>query len=180
MHQGHGAARHVERARHELVEFALIAAYLFVCFGAVILYRAAVLADHGVAPTALGLALLKSLLIAKFMLVGHALKVGDWLDGAPLARVILYRSSLFLALLIVLDAIEEIVVGAMHGRGPMEVASDIASGRILEMLANGLLMWLILLPYFGAREISAVLGPGVMRRLLLVGPTEAERRAAAD
>jgi hypothetical protein len=38
-----------QRLRHELVQFAVISVYLFVCFGAIVLYKMAIL--HAAAST---------------------------------------------------------------------------------------------------------------------------------
>jgi hypothetical protein len=37
-----------QRAKHELWEYALLSAYLYVCFGALILYKMAILNGEGV------------------------------------------------------------------------------------------------------------------------------------
>src|ERR1700676_4906870 len=105
-----------EKASEELREFIILTAYLYVCFAAVIYLKAAILQAQGVAYAPLGIAIIKAALCAKFMLVGRALHMGERFKNLPLIVPTLHRSFAFLLLLIVLTLIEEIVVGAIHGR----------------------------------------------------------------
>jgi GYF domain 2 len=49
-----------QRARHELVEYLAISAYLFVCFGSLLFYKSAILRSEGIEFTVFGLALAKA------------------------------------------------------------------------------------------------------------------------
>jgi hypothetical protein len=56
-----------QRARHELVEYLAISAYLFVCFGSLLFYKSAILRNDGIEFTAFSLALVKALILGKFI-----------------------------------------------------------------------------------------------------------------
>jgi hypothetical protein len=71
-----------QRARHELAEYLTNSAYLFVCFGALLFYKSAILRSDGVEFAAFGLALVKALILGKFILVLQAIKVGERRDKA--------------------------------------------------------------------------------------------------
>jgi hypothetical protein len=113
-----------------------------------------------------GLALGKALILGKFILIAHALKIGD--RGKPGRRAldILWKSALFTLLLIVLSVIEEIVVGLIHGRQAQDVAREIAGGTLAQVIATSLLILLIMIPYFAFREVSAAMGEGKLVKLL--------------
>ena len=68
---------------HELKELVFISLYLYVTIGAVILMKTAVLRTEGIEFTPWGIAIVKAVLLAKFMLLGEAMKIGG---AAPLAR----------------------------------------------------------------------------------------------
>src|SRR5689334_13151636 len=136
------------RAREELVEFTILAAYLYICLGAVVLLKAATLHEVGVSDVVWGLALVKSLVLAKFMLVGRALRIGERYRHKPLIWPTLHKSFAFLILLLVLTAIEEVVVGAIHHRAVTESLSHVVGPTVLSGIALCLIMFLILLPYF--------------------------------
>jgi hypothetical protein len=161
---------HRQRLVHEVQAYAAIALYLFICLGALLLYKSAVMEAHGLGHVPFGLAAVKALILAKFILIAQGLRLGERHHGrAPIVNV-LYKSLVFLAMLIVLSLVEEMLAGAIHGRTLAQSLAGIADGNWLELLAASLLMWLILLPYFGYAEVSRALGEGGLRRLLLGTP----------
>ena len=60
-----------QRAMHELKELVFISLYLYVTLGAVILMKAAVLHTEGVQFTPWGIAIVKAVVLAKFMMLGE-------------------------------------------------------------------------------------------------------------
>jgi hypothetical protein len=95
-----------EKAGEELREFIILTAYLYVCFAAVLYFKAAVLQAHGIAyaPSALGLAIIKAAICAKFMLMGRVFHLGDRFKKLPFIVPTLHRSFAFLLLLAVLTS----------------------------------------------------------------------------
>jgi len=162
------------RLRHELVEYASISVYLYVCFGAVLLYKSAILLAQGVSYAPYGLAAVKALILAKFMLLGRAARLGDRYRDRRVIYVILHKSLLFLLLLFVLSEIEEAVTGILHSRGADTVLAGLGGTLLWQTIATTLMMWLILIPYITVTEVSAVLGEGRLWQLLI-----AHRKGAA-
>jgi hypothetical protein len=152
------------RATEELKEFLILSLYLYVCLGAIIIMKSAILKSVGVEFDAWGIAAIKALLLAKFMLIGKALRLGEN-KNIPLAWPTLYQSALTLVLLIILTTLEEILVGALHDRTIKESLTHVAGDRLDIVLATFLIMFLILVPYFAFRNLGEVLGPGVLPRL---------------
>lgn len=159
-----------QRMKDELKEYGAVCLYLYVCLGALLLYKAALLRAEGVSYTSYGLAVIKALILGKFMLIGHALRIGERYRDEPLIYPILRKSFVFLGLLFVLDVIEEVISGMIHGRSLQASLSEVAGGTWLQILATCLLFFLILLPYFAYREISRSLGEGGLTRLLFARP----------
>jgi len=151
--------------RDELVRYAIVAAYLYVCFGAVILYKAAVLRGHGIDFPILGLAIAKALVLGKFVLVGQAFHLGERHRDRPLVYGIFYQVISFAALLFVLSVIEEMILAWIHGRAPMEGLSHVAGSTWPEIFASCLILCLVLTPYFGLAALDERLGEGRLRRL---------------
>lgn len=154
---------------HELQEYGSIFLYLYVAFGAVIFYREAVLRAEGIAFAAYGFAFVKALVMAKFMVLGHAARLGERMRGRRLMVNVVWRTTLFFLLLVALTIIEETIVALVHGRPARAGIEGLAGGNLMEMAATALLLWLILLPYFVIRLISEKLGPGELRRMFF-GP----------
>jgi hypothetical protein len=154
-----------EKAGEELREFIILTAYLYVCFAAVIYFKAAVLQAHGIAYAPLGLAIVKAAICAKFMLVGRVFHIGERFRNLPLIVPTLHRSFVFLLLLAVLTFIEEIVVGAIHGRTVLDSISGIADGTFPQFAATILIMFLILVPYFAFRALGEIVGDKTLVQL---------------
>jgi hypothetical protein len=168
-----------QRLRHELTEYLVISAYLYVCFGSVIFYKAAILRGHGIEFTSLfGLALVKALVLAKFILILQALRIGEPRNHADaLLAGILKTSFLFVVFLIALSVIEEMIVGYFHGKAGRDVLSEMAGGTLTEAFAVGLLMLLILIPYFAFRGVALRLGDGALWKLFTDRDPPASRQA---
>lgn len=149
---------------HGLNEFLSAFVYLYICFGSLLLYKATILREHGIDYVPLGLALGKALLLAKFMLIGHKLHVGENVPGT-LMRVIAFKSGLFLLVLLGLTALEEAIVSLLHHRTIAD-AFQLSDGKLGEAIAASLLLLLILIPYFAYKELDRVLGEGRMLELL--------------
>jgi hypothetical protein len=154
-----------ERAIEELMEFLILTAYLYVCFATLIYLKAAILQANGIAYAPLGVAVIKAALCAKFMLLGRAFHVGERFRNHPLIVPTLHRSFLFLLLLVVLTLIEEIAVGAIHGRKVLDSISEIAGGTFHQIVATVLILFLILIPYFAFRSLGNIVGDKTLVRL---------------
>jgi hypothetical protein len=169
-----------ERARRELVEYAAIAAYLYVCFGALILYKASILRGEGIVFAPLGFAVAKALILGKFLLLLKAVHVGEVRSGHGRMVLDIARKALvFALLLVVLSVVEEIGVGWFHGKTPARVLADMTGDSVLQVLATTLLMVLVLVPYFAFHEITEQLGEGELLRMLVARKERGHRRPAA-
>jgi hypothetical protein len=158
-----------ERALEEFKEVLILTLYLYICLGAVMLQKTAVLRDAGISFDIWGIAGVKALLLAKFMLVGRALRVGQQrYRHEALIWPTLYQSVLTLLLLLVLNAVEEVLIGLIHGRTLVDSLAHVAGSTPLLIAANCLLMLLILVPYFAFQNLSEVLGDRTLVRLFLV------------
>lgn len=142
-----------ERAREELRNYAFVAAYLYVCFGAILFYKTALLREEGVAFLPHGLAAIKALILGKFILVGEAVGVGTRVQPRSIVSAIATRTALFFVLLIVLSVVEELVVGKVHGRSLAGTVAELREHAGLEMLATSVLVLLILVPLIAFKEL---------------------------
>lgn len=161
---------------HELRELTVITAYLFVCFAAVLELKASVLHAHEALLAPLGLAAIKAVICAKFMLLGSAVDVGGQVTKPPLILPTLRRSLAFLVLLIVLNIFEEAVVGLIHGRTIQASIADLAGGTWYQMIATSFVMLLILIPFFAFRALGDIIGEETLVQLYFVLPEQGSIR----
>ena len=106
-----------QRAMHEVKEFVILALYLYITLGAVILMKTAVLHTVGIEVAPWGIAIVKAMVLAKFMLLGFAMMFKkDRKTTNPLVWPTLQMAFAFLGLLIIMTIVEEIAVGLFHDR----------------------------------------------------------------
>jgi hypothetical protein len=145
-----------------------LAAYLYVCFLAVILFKSAVLREAGVHSALWGVAAIKALILAKFLLLGRMLHVGTRFRDKPLIWPTLYHALMFLIVLLILTALEELVVGLIHGRAVAESLTHVVGPTVFGGLAVCLVLFLILVPYSAFTCLSDVVGERETARLFFV------------
>jgi hypothetical protein len=155
-----------ERAREELRNYALVATYLYVSFAALMLFRNALLQEAGLSSLPLGFAAIKALILGKFILLGEAAGVGTRIGRGTLLKAIATKALLFFLLLVVLSVLEELLVGKVHGHSFAQTLAEYERHSVLELIATGLLLLLVLLPLIATQELNRVLGPGVLRHML--------------
>ena len=164
-----------QRAMHELKEVVFITLYLYVTFGAVILMKTAVLHTQGVEFTPWGIAIVKAVVLAKFMLLGEAMRIGGRSTTGPLIWPTLKKAFGLLVLLIIMTIIEEAVVGLVHHRSIPASLGELFGPRMEETLAGYLIMLMVLLPYCAFRVLEEALGEGRLARMFFVGREPTER-----
>jgi hypothetical protein len=149
-----------------LREYIALSIYLYVCFAALLLYKAAILRGHDIEYAPYGLAVCKALLLAKFILIGRKLSIGGHF-GSTLIHKIIYSSVVFLFFLVALSAIEMTIGAYVHHRTIREALAEGVAATPGEIIATSLLLLLVLIPYFAYREIHMALGEGKLLPLLL-------------
>ena len=166
--QAHGSRAIRSKLAEEFRAMAALAAYLYVCFAAVTLFKSAILREAGIHYEIWGLAAIKALIMAKFMLVGRMLHVGMRYQNKPLIWPTLYRSLMYLIVLLILTTLEELIVGFIHGRAVADSLTHVVGPNLFQGLAFCLIMFLILVPYSAFTALSEVLGERETIRLFFV------------
>ncbi len=170
MSSGVPAAKSVgQRITDELKEFLVLAAYLYVCFTALAYLKAAILQAHGIAFAPFGFAAVKALICAKFMSLGHALHMGERYKNRALIWPTLYRSLVFVALLLVLSALEEVTTGIIQHRTLLDSISSVGGGTLDQLIATSFVVLLILIPFFAFRTLGEVVGEDNLVRVFFHG-----------
>jgi hypothetical protein len=140
------------KALFELREFCILATYLWVCFAAIVFLKYAILQAQGIAYLPFGIAAIKAVVSAKFLMLGRVLGVTGTRIGERLFVTILRKTLALLILLVVLTMIEEVALAAIHGRPVSTALADVAGGTAMEIAASVFIMLLILIPYVGLRS----------------------------
>jgi hypothetical protein len=147
-----------KRATDELKDFAIIAAYLYVCFAAIFYLKVSILKAHGIEFASFGFAAIKALICAKFVSLGQIFHVGERFKSLPLIWPTMYKSLIFLILLIILNALEEITVGFIHNKTLADSLADFGGGTLDQLIATSIVGLLILIPFIAFRTLGEVVG----------------------
>ena len=154
-----------QKAYSEFKEFIVIALYLWLVFGLLLLYKSMILNQEHIGYLAHGVALVNALVLGKFVLIGRALHLGDTAEDAPLIYPTLLKSALFSILLACCKILEDVAVGLYHGKAFSESIADLGGGTLKGILTLTLLLFVLLIPFFGFGELQRVLGQGKLTRL---------------
>lgn len=163
-----------ERAVREAKEFVILTVYLYVTLGAVIVMKTAVLQSHGIDSFYWGTAIIKALLLAKFILLGRAMNIGERFKDRALIWPTLHKSVAFLVLLVVLTVIEEVIVALVHHQSIASALGDLFGAQLEVTAAGILIVWLVLIPYCAFSVLDEALGEGRLARMFLVAQRPVE------
>jgi hypothetical protein len=156
-----------KRVADELKDFAIIAVYLYICFTAILYLKASILRAHNIEFAPFAFAAAKALICAKFVSLGHIFHVGERFKSLPLIWPTLYKSAAFLVFLIILNALEEIIVGLIHHRAVAESLADFGGGTLDQLIATSFVALLILIPFFAFRTLGELVGEQNLVRVFL-------------
>jgi hypothetical protein len=159
-----------QKATDELKKFAVLSVYLWVFLGVLQINRALLL--RGQVPGAelrfrTGFALVKALVLAKFMLIAETVWVVKTFKDKPLVYSILFKSAVYAAILVCMDVLEEVIVGMFHGKPAAQSMTEVGGGGVEGIVLVGIIGFVILIPLFAFREISDAIGHDELKSLLL-------------
>ena len=154
-----------ERAATELKRYIAIAVYLWVLFSMFEVHRLAVLREvqvRSVSGYQFGFAALNALIMAKVILIGEALHVGERLSNKRLIFSALFKSAVFAVFVICFDMIEGITVGLIHGKSIVASIPRLGGGGLEGILLYGIMAFVVLIPFFLFTAMQRVLGKDVL------------------
>jgi hypothetical protein len=134
--------------------------YLALVFGAFTTYRRLVLAEYEIDYLNYGYSLIEALILAKVILIGEVLHVGERYSGRPMPLIVptLYKSLAFGLLVAAFFVVEHLVTGAIHRSTLSEIWDDLVSKGRNELIGRVLMMTVAFIPFFAFRELDRALG----------------------
>jgi len=150
---------------HEVVEYWMNFAYLAFFLVAFLWYRRLILAEYDVYYTNYWFPLVQAAVLAKVIMVGDVLRLGQRLPQKPLIVSTVYRTVVFSAFVLVFYLLEATVRGLFRGEGMMGGFEEIASKGRYEVLAATIVIFVAFIPFFALKELDRALGGGKVRTL---------------
>jgi hypothetical protein len=147
-----------ERFLDEMIEYWVNVCYLACVFGAFVQYRRLLLAAHDIEYTNYFVAVIEALIMAKVILIGNLLHLGHGLENKPLIWPTLYKSVVFTFFVGIFTVIEHAVRGLWSGKGLIAGIEDFFAKGWDELLANCLVIFVALIPFFAVKELGRLFG----------------------
>lgn len=166
--KAHEAGKHAsmkEKALEEFKLFWIVALYLWLLFGAFMVYRRLVLAEFGVTYLNFGFAIIQALIIGKVILIGDAFKIGRRFEDGPLVYSVLWKSLIFSLFVLAFGVLEHVVEGLFHKEDARAIGQGIAKLGIYELSARTLMLIAAFIPFFAFWELGRVVGPEKLTRI---------------
>ena len=116
-----------------------------------------------------GFAFINALLLAKIMLIAEMFHVADNLKSKPLIYPIILKSAVYSLILITFNILEETLTGMWHGKA---VNIAMGGGSAEGILVVGIIMFVVLMPFFALKELSRDLGDGKLYELFFIRRTK--------
>src|SRR5271157_5165262 len=105
------------KAIREMVEYYVVFMYLAVFFGLFTWYRRLILAEYQISYLHYGVSVIQALVLAKVILVGRALHLGQRLKNHPLIVPTVYKAVVFSIFVGIFGVVEPTIIGLLHGKG---------------------------------------------------------------
>lgn len=154
-----------QKVLQELIEYWITFAYLAFFLVAFVWYRRLILAEYQVLYTNYWFPLIEAAVLAKVIMVGDLLRLGQSLKHKPLILPTLYRTVIFSVWVGMFSLLEGTVRGLLHGNGLTAGFREIASKNRYELLSRCLVIFVAFIPFFAFRELERVLGKDTLRGL---------------
>lgn len=147
-----------QKAVHEVREYLIMSTYLFLVFSLLVVYKSVVLAEYHIDFALHGFALINALALAKIMLVAQNLHLAEQLNDAPLFYPALAKSFVFSILLACFKIAEDSTLGVLRGKSFHQSIADLGGGSWWAIACLTVLLFVMLIPFFGFTELRRVFG----------------------
>ena len=159
-----------QKAAREMEEYLIVALFLFGLLGALTDYRRLLMSEVGLSYLHYGYAAIEALVLAKIILIGEVLHLGERFQDKPLIVVALYKSLVFGFLALVAHAIEHAIHALVKGESVVATLARLAAQRT-EIGVYALVLFVAFVPFFSLQEAGSLLGEKRFQNVLMRRPS---------
>ena len=152
-----------QKAKNELIDFALISLYLAIVLCAVSTVAMLILRKYDVSFWNYGVALINALVVAKVILIGDMAHLGRRAETRPLYQSVLYKSVVFGLLILAFHVLEEVIKHLIHHQPAARMILHDFSAN--DLMTRTIVIMGTLIPLFAWRELGRVIGEDKLRSL---------------
>lgn len=155
-----------QKAKLEFRKFLICFIYLALFFCSFIFYRNLILSDYSLSYFHYGFGILEALVIAKVILLGQTLRLGDRMfEDYPLLFPSIYKAFVFSLFVLAFSILEHYISGFLHGKNLAEINLEFISTGKNEILSRTLIKFVAFVPFFAFLELDIVFGEGKVYQL---------------
>lgn len=158
--------------RKELQIYLMYTAFLTLLFSAFISYDRILLGKVSSLYLPYGYCFIRALIMAKVIMIGQALKLGERFPNAPLIVPVLYKTIVFCVFLVILHIIETGLRGYVRGDN-LQQTYQLFTAHIDVFFAQLAIMFFTFILFFSMLGISRVLGKDVLWNIFFHSPSKA-------
>jgi hypothetical protein len=163
------------RALDELRQYAIITLYLWVFFALFSFYRRMILEENGISVWQQTFAIINALVFGKVILIAQALHLEAGLRKYPRIYIVLGNALMFTIVLFAFHILEEAIKAWFDGRPLATSVADFGGGTLGGFLTLGAIFFVVLIPFFGIREVARAVGGRALWDLFFTGRAQTFR-----
>ena len=152
------------RLRGELLMFLALSFFLFVFLCSLSLYRN-LLIGESIGATQYNYLAIQSLVLAKIIILGKFLGLGERFSDRSLILPALYKTLVFSSFIFAFAYFEHVLRGVFSGEPLAKVYQDWTNTNIVTVLGRIPIVLFVALPFFCLAEISNLIGKGTLYAL---------------
>lgn len=143
---------------HEFRVYFIYTAFLLLLFTAFTSYERVLLDELNIENLPYGYCLVKALIMAKVIMLGEAMNLGQKYAGKALIIPVLYKTIIFCIFLLILLTIEQLIRGVLAGHSVKNVYEIFIAQRFDISIAKVMIMFFIFIFFFSVMETARALG----------------------
>lgn len=146
-----------EKAKSELINYAVISAYLAAFFCAIVTYTMLLLRKYDINNDAMNytFAIINALVIGKVILIGKIFNLGRSAEDRPLYQTVLFKSVFFGLLVFGFHLLEEFIKRLIRGEPAGAVWHNMSYE---DLIGRSILIFLSFIPLFAFIELRRLIG----------------------
>lgn len=147
-----------QKIAHEVQEYLMYTLFLLLLFFAFTSYERVLLGHLDVYYFPYGFCTIKALIMAKVIMLGQAMHLGEKYAARPLIIPVIYKTILFCLFMLIVSVAEEVTKGLLSGHHLKQIYEVFITKHLSIAIAQIIIMFFIFILFFSVTETSRVLG----------------------
>ena len=148
----------MQKVAHELKLVGAIAVYVYLTLTGLEIYKGLMIPGYAISDFQLGYNTIEALVLAKVILIGDLLHIGEKFKERPLIVPTLFKALAFGLFVMAFSSAEFLVKGLIHGADLAAAWQDLLVKQRGERLAQASFMFISFIPFFAIWETARALG----------------------